>query len=53
MRRLRDVDFALCQRLVEGLRGALDGETSALVRCGLDELRRVGGPLDDGYERHA
>jgi hypothetical protein len=53
MRRLREADSALCQRLVEGLRIALDGETTALVRCGLDELGRVGGPLDNGYERHA
>jgi hypothetical protein len=53
IRRLREVDSDLCRRLVEGLHSALEGETTALVRCGLDELGRVGGPLDDGYERHA
>jgi hypothetical protein len=53
MRRLGEVDSPLCRRLVDGLRIALDGEATALVRCGLDELGRVGGPLDDGYERRA
>jgi hypothetical protein len=53
MRRLHEVDSPLCRRLVDGHRIALDGEATALVRCGLDELGRVGGPLDDGYERRA
>jgi predicted nucleotidyltransferase len=52
MRRLSEVDSSLSEKLVDGLRAALDGEVTALVRCGLDELRRVGGRLDDGYERY-
>lgn len=53
VRRLRDVDADLCERLVSGLRHAVQGDPSRLGAAGRAELDRLGGPLDEGYERRA
>jgi hypothetical protein len=52
-RRLREIDTDLNENLLAGLQAAVHGDPSALRSCGETELRRIGGPLDSGYERHA
>jgi hypothetical protein len=52
-RRLREIDPDLSENLVTGLQAAVQGDVSALKNCGDAELKRIGGPLDSGYERHA
>jgi hypothetical protein len=52
-RQLREIDTDLTEELLAGLQAAVHGATSALKSCGEAELRRIGGPLDSGYERYA
>lgn len=52
-RRLRETDAELSDNLAAGLRAAVHGDATILLRCGRAELDRLGGPLDRGYERHA
>jgi hypothetical protein len=52
-RRLREIDPDLSENLVAGLQAAVQGDASALKNWGDAELKRIGGPLDSGYERHA
>lgn len=53
VRRLRHVDQDLCRRLLSGLHSAVHGEPHRLLSVSRAELDRLGGPLDDGYERRA
>lgn len=52
-RRLRETDAELGDNLAAGLRAAVHGDPTILLRCGRAELDRLGGPLDRGYERRA
>lgn len=50
---VRHVDPGLCERLLSGLRHAVHGDPGDLLTTGRAELDRLGGPLDEGYERRA
>ncbi|WP_433800333.1 nucleotidyltransferase domain-containing protein [Actinomycetospora sp. CA-084318] len=53
LRRLHQVDPDLAQRLVAGFERAVGGDPGLLLALGNAELARLGGRLDEGYERRA